>query len=154
MKKLICIVLVTLVALIGPKSSEASMHLMLTSGATSVTIDDGGAGDLNAVAGAITFVGAVGSWTINVSTGIGFPVLGSLTLPHMDLNSVNTSVSAGVPDPLTVKFTQTDNTGDVPFLALIGGTTSGTVTYNVYADSSNAAFGMADLVTTFTTAAA
>src|SRR5579872_386011 len=59
-----------------------------------LTLTDG-AGDTasgvasTSVPGLITFAGAVGNWTLNLSAGISMPIIGSTTAPAMDLLSVN-----------------------------------------------------------------
>ena len=127
-------------SLSSPPHAHAITTLRLTDGVTTITIADAGAGDANPVAGAVTFIGSIGSFSINnVTTGLSKPVLGSATLPFLDLNSVDVSGSAGT---LTISFS--DNffgltPGDVT--ANIGGTTGGTVSYSTFADASNLLFG-------------
>ncbi len=128
-----------LVGLLAPGQASA-LSMRLTDGLNTVTIVDGGAGDSNGAAGAVTWIGSLGAWTLNVSTGLSYPVLGSPIDPHMDLNSVDVSTSA-VPTTLTIMLS------DVGFLApsfsplaTIGGTTSGTVQYNIFWDPGNNLF--------------
>jgi hypothetical protein len=120
--------------------------LRLTSGATIVNIADGSGLDANGVAGVITYVGAVGSWNINVSTGAGSTVL----LPgSMDLDSINTSQMTA--SSLLIEFSENGMTYIFPgWQMAYGGTLSGkaTVSYSAYQDSSNALFGMAHLIGT------
>ena len=54
------------------------------------TSADGSPGD-----GLVTFNGAVGSFIVNVTTGISKPVIGNPSKGRIDLNSVNVSGSAG-----------------------------------------------------------
>jgi hypothetical protein len=82
--------------------------------------DDGGIAD-----GAITFNGAVGSFTVNVVTGVSDPLISP---GQLDLNSIN--VSGGVGD-LVIGLTDTGYTGAVPaYTANLGGTTSGAVYFD------------------------
>ena len=132
--------------------AQAALILQLSDGSTTLTIGDGGAGDSNAAAGAITYIGAVGSiWNINVSTAIG-------TAAHpngfgIDLASINMSNSAG---KLTVAMSETGLLWGAPGPTLthlggaIGGTTSGTVSYSLYTDNANAQFGQGSTVFTGT----
>jgi hypothetical protein len=64
----------------------------------------------SSVPGLITFAGAVGNWTLNLSAGISMPIIGSATSPAMDLISVN-GFSAGPGklsgNVLTITFTDT-----------------------------------------------
>jgi hypothetical protein len=136
----------------GVARADAAAALQLTSSdGGSVTIQDGQAGvDLNGAPGAITFVGAVGSiYTINVSTGLTYPALGSAANPQLDLNSVDLSNGAGT---LTLLFTQTDFTAPGGGVLRVGGTQTGadggscgvgcTVSYEAWWNPSNTQFGM------------
>lgn len=126
--------------------AQAVPTLRLTSGANTITITDGGAGDSNGQVGAVTWIGSLGSWTLNVSTGITKPILGSSGNPHMDLNSVNTSNSA-VATSLTIEFSDTGFTAIGSGSTNIGGTTLGNVTYQTYWSASNAALAKDNLMT-------
>ena len=115
------------------------LELRLSSGATEVTIIDGQAGDMNPAAGAITFVGPIGDWNINVSTGLGEPVLPAAT---MDLNSVHTS-SAGTASTLQILLTQIHNSIIYPGWAMeFGGTSTNvsSISYSAYVDDDDRPF--------------
>ena len=118
--------------------ADAAMKLRLTdvASATSVTISDGGVGDFNAAVGAITWIGSLGVWTINVSTGVSKPIF--TDDPHMDLSSVNASSAAGA---LLIEFTDTDWNGLGSAMMNIGGTTNGTLQYEIRRDPANTEFG-------------
>jgi hypothetical protein len=111
MKKLL--VLSAAAALLAVQSATAVPTLTLSDGTTSVTITDGGAGDLNAAAGAIVFIGTVGGWTINTTTGLASPPLsgGTPSQPTLDLNSVN-KYTGSTASTLTITFTM-DNVGPI-----------------------------------------
>jgi len=120
--------------------AEAVPILRLTSSAGgSVTITDGGAGDANAAAGAVTFIGSLAGWTVNVTTGLSKPIIGSTIFPKLDLNSVNVSGGSGT---ITIELTDTDfNLAiDTKGTSSIGGVTAGTVNFDVYTDAGNVAF--------------
>ena len=127
-------------ALVTANSAWAVPTLELSSGMTTITVTDGGMNDANSVAGAVTFVGQVGVFDINVSTGITKPANGSPTAPDIDLNSANSSDSAGT---LTVRFSETDFQGVGPqrLGTNVGGTTQGSVSFSVDIDSGNNLFG-------------
>ncbi len=130
-----------LAASVPAAQAAAQMSIWDGVAATPIVIVDGGSGDANAVAGAITWIGSIGVWTVNVDTGLSKPILGTATNGHLDFSFVDVSSGAGT---LTLMFTDTDftGTGPRPLLAEIGGTTGGSVSYDVYADSSNTPFGM------------
>jgi hypothetical protein len=89
-----------LVLLAWGAPAQADFQLRLDSSLTAgieVTVLDNGAGDINPLAGAITFSGPIGAFIVNVTTAIGAPILppsgGGFEL---DLNSVNVlSTGAG-----------------------------------------------------------
>jgi len=107
------------------------------------TVLDGGAGDQNVLAGAITYIGSIGTWLMNVTTGITKPLLGTDEYPVLHLDSVNATSSAG--GTLDIWFSENNFVGSSGFIASIvsalGGITGGTVTITTYLDSSNALFG-------------
>jgi hypothetical protein len=128
-----------LIALVGAftmfaSQAEAALSMSLTSynaanvaQATSGVINDQGMGDSNGVLGAVTFIGAVGAWTINVDTGLGDPHF--VAQPHVDLAYTTSGQGAGVGDYLEITFTQTNTPTSSPGFAMsIGGTNNGTST--------------------------
>ncbi len=126
-------------------SAVAAMKIRLTSGATSIVVTDGGAGDLSAAAGVITFSGALGAtvWGVNVTTGVSKPVIGGPSSAHIDLNSVN--VTSGGAGTIVLELTDTDfslggaGTGST-LVGAIGGTTGGTVSATGCLNSNNGEF--------------
>jgi hypothetical protein len=116
---------------------------LTTSSNATATVYDGGIGDANGQAGAVTLVSPLDSqWFVNVSTGLSKPLLGSPSLPELDLNSVNVSSLPGA-GWLDIELTDTGFTAATAasFVAAIGGTTGGSVSYKTYFDSSNTEFG-------------
>ena len=103
----------------------------LSTGGIDVTVLDGDAD------GVITYSGAVGVFTVNVTTGISKP---TITGPQLlDLNSIDVSGSAG---DLTISLTDTGYSGSPAGLTgLFGGTTIGTVDVDFLSDDANAQFG-------------
>lgn len=84
-----------------------------------------------------TFPGAVGTWSLTVTTGFGN---GSSSIFGIDLNSIAASSDAG--GTLRITLTETDLTlgadgGPVTVNSAIGGTTQGTVSYNSWLDDAN-----------------
>lgn len=131
-----------LVGLAVPRHVEATPSLQLFDGSTTITIADGSGSDLNGVTGAVTFVGGLDSlWTVNITSGLTNPVLGSLTVPHLQLASQDSSSAAGT---LTVMFSEIGFSSlSLPFQAFSGGTAFGTIQYRTYIDTSNTLFATA-----------
>lgn len=114
--------------------ATAMLELSSNNGLSWTTITDGGAGDANSAAGAITFVGSIGNWNINVTTGLTKPAIGSATLPAMDLNSVDMSTGKGT---LLIRFIDYGfgpSTGSL--ISSVGGTTPGTVSFETLLNGS------------------
>jgi hypothetical protein len=138
-----------LVGLIVPDQASA-LSVRLFDGLNTVLVADGGAGDTDGVVnGVVSYNGAVGAgpWIVNVTTGISYPVLGSTSIPHMDLNSVN--VSSSGPSTLTISLSEIGFNPTVPTsaTAAIGGTANNTVQYSTYWDAGNTLFATTSLIT-------
>jgi hypothetical protein len=147
MKRLLSFTLMSGILVLGVLQAGATAQLRLDDGMGNVvTVLDNGAGDTNGATGAITYIGPVGpNWTINVTSGLTKPALGSAAQPQMDISTSNvTSQGAGM---LTIEFTDTDFSGVGAAVATIGGTTPGVVNYNTYTDSGNRPFFTTTLVT-------
>jgi hypothetical protein len=147
--KLFPVAALLMVSLIcGGPSTATALSLQLTSGATTVTCVDGDACDSSPDAGVVTYIGAVGGWTTNVTTGLSYPVLGSVDFLHLDLNSVDVS-SNGASD-LTILLSETGYTGpiysgQIPSLFNVGGTVNGnigsTAQFTAWINANNQLFG-------------
>src|SRR5689334_16297653 len=84
-------------------SASASMELTLTSGGTTVTVNDNGVGDADSTTDVVAFIGNVGNWHIVATGTVG-------TNPLIDLNAVvslNTLPGTGT-NALTLQFSATD----------------------------------------------
>mgnify|MGYP001259478315 CR=1 FL=1 len=130
-----------LLGLITPRQADATPTLSISDGSTTVTVVDNGVGDFNAVTGGVTFIGTIGNFLLNVSTGVTYPALGSPANPEMDLNSVDvTSASGG--GTLTLKFSVVGFSSPLGFTAEIGGTigAGGSLSYNTFLSSTNTLF--------------
>lgn len=108
-------------------------------GGVEVTVTDNGAGDSSATVGSIVYNGAVGAFTVVVSTGTSKPLIdGEPQL--LDLNSVEVSGATG--GNLVISLTDTDYTGGPTSLqALAGGTALGGVDFDFFYDDNNTEFG-------------
>jgi len=130
----------------APVATAAPITLQLSSGASVVTVADGGLGDVNPLDGVITYVLSIGSWLVNGTIGIGETVLGPA---KMDLGGVNQTF--GATDSLVMSLTQTGVTAPATGFAMdFGGTGIALtgVTYSAYADDSNTPFGLSQLIGT------
>jgi hypothetical protein len=128
--------------------AHATLSLRLVQGASSVTIADGSGLDINPTAGVVTWLGTIGTYSVNVTTGLGYPAVGSPTNPFLDLSSLNTTTATG--GALTVLLSQTGfaTSGPLNFHGQIGGTTQANlVEYLAYYNASDALFGQQTLIT-------
>jgi hypothetical protein len=85
--------------------------------------------------GQITWTGSYNGFTLNVDTGTGYPAIGSLTAPKLDLTFNAVSNSAG---SIYIAFTENGfGPTDGSSQAKIGGTTDGFVSFLTFGGSSN-----------------
>jgi hypothetical protein len=113
--------------------------IQVSSGASTVTIQDNAGTDLSPSAGQIMWSGSINGWNLMVTVGDTKPILGSATSPQMDL-----TVTANTPGaaPLTVRFTDTGfgpTAGSIISTHFNNGTASETA--SVLVDPLNAQFG-------------
>ena len=80
-------------------------------------MSDNGGGDINALSGAVTFSGSVGDFIVNTTTGITKPILGSATVPILDLNSIN--LNGNNAGTIVLEFSETDFTNTSATLDMI-----------------------------------
>ena len=136
-----------------PEYASAIPTIRLTQGLNTVTITDGSGLDQSAVAGVVVFVGTVGTFTVNVNTGITRPFQGSAQHPYIDIGGSN--IGTGI---LTIEFSETGFTGNTAGLlgvdAKFGGTlntgATNSISYASYIDVSNGLFVQGQQMTTYT----
>ena len=134
---------VALVTAAFAPSAYAIPQLQISDGSTTITVTDQSLGDNDANPGSIVFFGSIGAFTINVTTGITKPVLGSATQPILDLNSINVTGTGAA--TLTITFSETDflSTGSgVNFITSVGGVSdsAGSVSFDYFASATNSLF--------------
>lgn len=126
--------LICALALFAP-AANAAMVLQLNDGvAPTVTITDGGAGDLDAAAGVILFSGSVGSFNVNFSSGI------STSTPDIAELTMSSSVNSLTGGTLSILLTDTGflaPAGDALAVSLAGTFTNGTVAFQSYIDNTD-----------------
>jgi len=132
--------LISLFAIAACGSAFAVPTLEISDGITTITVEDGGAGDGGPNVGDVVFVGAIGAFDLNVSTGVTKPLTAD---NFIDLGFLADSSGAG---DLTIKFSETgfETLPDLDrFLSSIGGTTQagGAVSFETFLDDSNTLFG-------------
>ena len=152
MKKLSKIIIITVLSVfLVAGTAMAIPTLELSDGINTITIYDEGSftgpnnpADAWEGPGAVSYLGTLGNFNLNVTTGVTKPFIGETYYPMLDLNSIN--VSSSSEGKLIIKWT---DTGFITlpdtlsgFNSFIGGTTTGTVTLDTYLDESNTAFGM------------
>ena len=113
-------------------SAYAIPTLVITDGITTQTITDETPGDgAFLTPGAVLFSGSIGSWVITVNNGTTKPLIGSASLPDMDLSFLAVSSGAGT---LSITFSDDGFTASSGFVSNIGGTvgSGGSVTSALY----------------------
>ena len=130
-KKLARIFLIASALVFGAGQANATLILTLDDGLGNTrTIADGGALDLDPVAGAIAWLGALGTWNFNFTAGLGSGGAGSETA-SLDLSSLNASSGAG--GMLTITLAQTGLLfpigPSIGAISSVGGVTSGLVSF-------------------------
>jgi hypothetical protein len=139
--------LLTLVSFaLGIVSHVHALSIRLSDGSYTVTCADGAACDFTPQTGAVGYTGSVGSWVFNLTAGLSYPLIGSQAIPMLDLISLNvSSFNAGT---LTIGLSETGYTGplDGVFQVAAGGTTTGSVNFQAYLDTSNTIFGSSTLL--------
>lgn len=131
-------------------TAHAEPTLSISADGITVTCVDNAACDTNSALGEVTYIGTVGAFKTNITTGLSKPSLSGGN-PAIDLNSVDVESSDGV-HTLVIKFSDTSfdlqgYTG-LEFGGVLSGTgaASATITATGYADSTNTIFGASTLL--------
>jgi hypothetical protein len=120
-------------------AASADVQVRLSDGVNTVVVADQGPDDLDPLVGVVNYQGPIGPmWVVTVTTAVSKPVIGSAGAPQMDLRCLDISAGAGT---ISIELTDTDFTGNGDFLASIGGTTEGSVSFATWTDAGNAPFG-------------
>ncbi len=123
-------------------STQATPILTISDGTEFLTItDNDGFLDESDISGVVEYSGSVGIFVLNIITGTTHPIMGSLSVPQMYLESVNvSSLSDEETGTLTISFYE-DGFG-TPDTVLTGfqtdithGLTQGTVSFSTYLNS-------------------
>ena len=126
---LLSVLLIFLVA----GSAMALPTLSLSDGTTTVIIGDETSDDTYSGFGVVSWQGTLGTFFLNVTTGITKPVIGDTAFPRLDLCSVDVSGGAG---NLTIMFSEvgfnTSLTSIDSLISEIGGMTDSSVEFNTY----------------------
>ena len=144
------------VLFVSPSAHSQSAVLQLMNGATTVTIADNSAMDSNSAIGIISFVGPVGDFETNVTTGTTKPVIGNATSPELALQSMDITNTSASTETITILFSD-NNFGPAagnPQAALsvtqLGPTppsSNGSVTNTDYWDPGNTTLALTSLLT-------
>jgi len=133
------IVLLAMVALTLAPQAFATAELRISDGVNTITILDNGAAvcvgavtgcaDANGSADVVTYVGTIGTWNLNVSTGASH---GASIGTDLDLNSINSTTAAST---LTIMFSDDGFASPEAHGFQVGGTIQGpgTLTFTEYA---------------------
>jgi hypothetical protein len=128
-----------MVALTLAPQAFATAELKISDGTNTIDILDNGAGvctgavtgcaDANGGVNQVTFVGTIGTWTLNVSTGSSH---GASVGTDLDLNSVNSTTAAST---LTIRFSDDGFSTPAGHTFSVGGTLqgAGSISFSEYA---------------------
>ena len=117
--------------------ARAVPTLQISDGVTTITVADGSALDVNSAAGAVTFIGSLGSWNLNVDTGFTYPAYGTAANPLMDLSFGAVTQTGGT---IWIEFSENGFTGPGNASLAIGGTTDGSLAIGAFGGNSNTLF--------------
>jgi hypothetical protein len=133
--------------LISEPTHADAVSLRLTSGVQQARCDNGaftGAGGATGTCtqlepGHVTFIGTVGGFSINVTTGITYPALGSADFPKFHLDSVNTGTGSLLIEASEVGYTGPASPANFRFF---GSSTNsvGSSAFDAYLNDSNVLF--------------
>jgi hypothetical protein len=118
----------------------------LTTAGIDVTVVDNGAGDLDSRAGVIGYVGAAGSWDLNITGALTAPYEGTFSLPMMDLSTLSSGKGVLVMKASEIGYTIP--AGSASIALDVGGTINSagnSASFGVSVDSGNTLFGGSDL---------
>ena len=123
-KRLILSLLVAGSLFVNMPLARADLTLTLTSGSTTQTITSN--------TGLVNYIGAVGGWNVNSTTGVSSPLLNE---PGMDLDTLSIS-SSGTTNDLVISLAGTGFSAPIQGLSTwFGGTLlNASVTYNAFLD--------------------
>lgn len=151
------LVAVAAAVFVSPLAHGQNSILQLMNNGMTVTIGDNSASDSNPTTGVTTYIGPVGDFATNVSTGTSKPAVGSATSPQLVLASLNITNISSSPETLFILFSD-NNFGPVmgtPQAALsvtqLGSSPAsppnGAVDYKVYLDAGNTRLAQTTLLT-------
>lgn len=122
MNRKLAILIATGALLMVTQQQAKAISIRLTQGVTVKTVADQSVDDSSSLVDVVHYSGAVGTYFVNITTG---QALGG----GLDLNSVDTSTTAG--GTLRVELSGYVTTAD-HWTSELGGTTAGSVTWNVW----------------------
>lgn len=120
MRKFLCLAATAMMAL-SSSSAEAALKIRLTDlvgGGGTTTVTDNMAGDVNPLAGNITFVGTIGVWTVTVTVASSKPLI--INSIHLGSNLVSSGAGSLGIEMTDTDFKQTAPLGNLFYL--FGGT--------------------------------
>jgi hypothetical protein len=102
----VALVVVGSMAMVG---NAMALSMSLLDSTSTVTGSETGLGNLNSAKGGLAFIGGIGSWTTNISSGVSNPIIGTFANQALDLDTLNISSSIG--ETLTISFVAFKNFG-------------------------------------------
>ena len=129
--KYLQIILAGLLSLSVMASANATLTVQLSDNADFLGVDGiniiSVTDSLTSPTGNITVTGTLGTWFVNVTTGLSAPTLGDAYVEQLHLNSVNVSGGQGTVYMRLIEDAMTKNVA--PYIANVGGTTDGSIEF-------------------------
>jgi hypothetical protein len=119
--------------------ANAVPTLKIWDGTTTISVADASGLDQSSLAGTVLWSGSIGSWTVSVDTGFTKPTLGSAGHPVLDLSFSAVSATGG---SLWIAFSEDGFTAPGSATGAIGGTASGSLSYQLFGGASDTVLDM------------
>jgi hypothetical protein len=142
------LIVLSFIFALASRPADAALQLMVSDGTSSMTFVDGGAGDTSPETGILSVSYSIGSWILNSTIAASNSGEEDSSTALLELTSIH--LSSWAPGTLTLTATDTGytlpTTDLISLAGLIGGFTTGSVSYESYLDTTNTAFGTEHLI--------
>ena len=148
-KTLIAGVALAVVCSMAMVGNAMTLSMSLFDNTSIVTGSDTGLDNLNSAKGGLAFIGGIGSWTTNVSSGVSNPIIGTFANQALDLNTLN--ISSSSEDKLTISLWDSySDVGDLDagitsFISRVGCTSTGSVDISYFVNGTQITLNWLDM---------